>query len=60
MPILSHVLLEAWKGTPLHVSANDLDVSVSSDHACEVLKDGKVAVEGAPPRRRAGTTRAQE
>jgi DNA polymerase-3 subunit beta len=44
MPILSHVLLEASKGTQLHVSATDLDVSVSSDHACEVLKDGRVAV----------------
>jgi len=44
MPILSHVLLEARKGTELHVSATDLDLSVSSEHACEVLKDGAVAV----------------
>jgi DNA polymerase III subunit beta len=44
MPILSHVLLEATKGTQLHVSATDLDVSVSSDHPCEVTKDGRVAV----------------
>jgi DNA polymerase-3 subunit beta len=44
MPILSHVLLEATKGDQLHVSATDLDISVSSDHACEVLKEGKVAV----------------
>jgi DNA polymerase III subunit beta len=44
MPILSHVLLEASQGTQLHVSATDLDVSVSSDHPCEVLKDGKVVV----------------
>jgi DNA polymerase III subunit beta len=44
MPILSHVLLEAAKGDQLHVSATDLDISVSSDHPCEVLKDGKVAV----------------
>jgi DNA polymerase III subunit beta len=44
MPILSHVLLEASKGDELHVSATDLDVSVSSDHGCEVLKEGKVAV----------------
>jgi DNA polymerase-3 subunit beta len=44
MPILSHVLLEASKGTQLHVSATDLDVSVSSDHACKVTKDGRVAV----------------
>src|SRR5919201_2763719 len=44
MPILSHVLLEAAKGDELHVSATDLDVSGSSDHACEVLKEGKVAV----------------
>jgi DNA polymerase-3 subunit beta len=44
MPILSHVLLEAVKGDLLHVSATDLDISVSSEHHCEVLKDGKVAV----------------
>ena len=44
MPILSHVLLEAAKGDELHVSATDLDISVSSEHACEVLKEGKVAV----------------
>jgi len=44
MPILSHVLLEAAKGDVLHVSATDLDVSVTSAHACEVLKEGKVAV----------------
>jgi DNA polymerase-3 subunit beta len=44
MPILSHVLLEATKTEGLHVSATDLDISVSSDHACEVLKEGKVAI----------------
>jgi DNA polymerase III subunit beta len=44
MPILSHVLLEAAKGDQLHVSATDLDISVSSEHSCEVLKEGKVAV----------------
>jgi DNA polymerase-3 subunit beta len=44
MPILSHVLLEAAKGDQLHVSATDLDISVSSDHTCEVLKEGRVAV----------------
>jgi DNA polymerase III subunit beta len=44
MPILSHVLLEAAKGDELHVSATDLDISVSSEHKCEVLKEGKVAV----------------
>ncbi len=44
MPILSHVLLEATKADQLHVSATDLDISVSSDHPCEVLKEGKVAV----------------
>ncbi len=44
MPILSHVLLEAKKGTELHVSATDLDLSVSSEHPCEVLKDGALAV----------------
>ena len=44
MPILSHVLLEAATADALHVSATDLDISVTSDHACEVLKDGKVAV----------------
>ena len=44
MPILSLVLLEAAKGDVLHVSATDLDISVSSEHACEVLKEGRVAV----------------
>ncbi len=44
MPILSHVLLEAAQGDELHVSATDLDISVSSEHKCEVLKEGKVAV----------------
>ena len=44
MPILSHVLLEATKNGQLHVSATDLDISVSSEHACEALKEGKVCV----------------
>jgi len=44
MPILSHVLLEAKKGGTLHVSATDLDVSVSGEHECEVLREGAVAV----------------
>jgi DNA polymerase III subunit beta len=44
MPMLSHVLLEASKGDDLHVSATDLDVSVTSGHKCEVLKEGRVAV----------------
>jgi DNA polymerase-3 subunit beta len=44
MPILSHVLLEAKKGGKLHVSATDLDVSVSAEHDCEVLREGAVAV----------------
>jgi DNA polymerase III subunit beta len=44
MPILSHVLLEAARGDQLQVSATDLDISVTSDHACEVLKEGRVAV----------------
>ncbi len=44
MPILSHVLLEARKGAELHVSATDLDLSVSSEHRCEVLDDGALAV----------------
>jgi len=44
MPILSHVLLEAKKGDVLHVSATDLDLSVSSEHPCEVLKEGALAV----------------
>jgi DNA polymerase III subunit beta len=44
MPMLSHVLLEATKGDDLHVSATDLDVSVTSGHKCEVMKEGKVAV----------------
>jgi len=44
MPILAHVLLEATKAQQLHVSATDLDISVSSDHPCEVAKEGKLAV----------------
>lgn len=44
MPILSHVLLEAKKGNVLHVSATDLDLSVSSEHPCEVTKEGALAV----------------
>ncbi len=44
MPILSHVLLEAKKGNLLHVSATDLDLSVSSEHPCEVVKEGALAV----------------
>jgi hypothetical protein len=46
MPILSHVLLEARKGNALHVSATDLDLSVSSEHTTnvEVVKEGSVAV----------------
>ncbi len=44
MPILSHVLLEAKKGDQLVVSATDLDLAVSSEHACEVLKEGSLAV----------------
>ena len=44
MPILSHVLLEAKKGGGLVVSATDLDIAVSSEHPCEVVKEGAVAV----------------
>jgi DNA polymerase III subunit beta len=44
MPILSHVLLEAKKGGQLVASATDLDLAVSSEHACEVVKEGAVAV----------------
>jgi DNA polymerase-3 subunit beta len=44
MPILSHVLLEARKSGQLVVSATDLDLAVSSEHACEVVKEGSLAV----------------
>jgi DNA polymerase-3 subunit beta len=44
MPILSHVLLEAKGQAELHVSATDLDLAVSSEHACEVAKPGALAV----------------
>ena len=44
MPILSHVLLEARKAGQLVVSATDLDLAVSSEHPCEVLKEGSLAV----------------
>jgi DNA polymerase-3 subunit beta len=38
------VLLEAKKGNVLHVSATDLDLSVSSEHECEVAREGALAV----------------
>ena len=41
MPVLSHVLLEAGKGDLLHVSATDLDISVSSDHALRGAEGGQ-------------------
>lgn len=44
MPILSHVLIEARGAKTLHVSATDLDVSISSEHECEVMKEGALAV----------------
>src|SRR5512140_2054367 len=44
MPILSHVLLEARKAGQVIVSATDLDLAVSSEHSCEVLKEGSLAV----------------
>jgi DNA polymerase-3 subunit beta len=44
MPILSHVLLEARKAGQLVVSATDLDLAVSSEHSCEVVKEGSLAV----------------
>ncbi|WP_242392652.1 DNA polymerase III subunit beta [Anaeromyxobacter oryzisoli] len=44
MPILSHVLLEAKNGTDLIVSSTDLDLAVSSEHHCEVMTPGAVAV----------------
>ena len=44
MPILSHVLLEAKGTAELHVSATDLDLAVSSEHACTVAKPGALAV----------------
>ncbi|HET6411180.1 MAG TPA: DNA polymerase III subunit beta [Anaeromyxobacter sp.] len=44
MPILSHVLVEAREAGQLIVSATDLDLAVSSEHGCEVLKEGSLAV----------------
>jgi DNA polymerase-3 subunit beta len=44
MPILSHVLLEARGTTELQLSATDLDLSVTSQHTCEVAKEGSLAV----------------
>jgi len=44
MPILSHVLLEARKAGQVIVSATDLDLAISSEHACEVVKEGALAV----------------
>jgi DNA polymerase-3 subunit beta len=43
MPILANVLLDAKKGT-LTVTAFDLEIGVQSEHAAEVLKEGKLAV----------------
>ena len=40
MPILAHVLLEATKAQQLHVSATDLDISVSSDHPARWRRRG--------------------
>ena len=44
MPALSHVLLEASADGLLHVSATDLDISVSSEHPCQVTKPGRATV----------------
>jgi DNA polymerase-3 subunit beta len=44
MPILSHVLLEAKGTDKLHLSATDLDIAISSDHPCEISKEGALAV----------------
>jgi DNA polymerase-3 subunit beta len=44
MPILAHVLLEAKGADKLHVSATDLDIAISSEHPCEISKEGALAV----------------
>jgi DNA polymerase-3 subunit beta len=44
MPILSHVLVEAKGANTLHISATDLDISISSEHECQVVKEGALAV----------------
>ena len=37
-------LIKANKAQQLHVSATDLDISVSSGHPCSVVKEGWLAV----------------
>ena len=45
LPILSTVLMEAHDGK-LQLTANDLDVSLTTTIECEVTEEGKVAVPG--------------
>lgn len=45
LPILSTFLMEAKKGK-VHMTANDLDVSLTTIMECEVAEEGKIAVPG--------------
>jgi len=45
LPILSTFLMEAKKGK-VHMTANDLDVSLTTIMECEVAVEGKIAVPG--------------
>lgn len=45
LPILSTFLMEAKKGK-VHLTANDLDVSLTTIIDCEVSEEGKIAVPG--------------
>ena len=51
MPILSHVLLEAKGDKTLHISATDLDVSISSEHECDRREGGGARRLGQAPLR---------
>jgi DNA polymerase-3 subunit beta len=44
MPVLSNVLVRAERSAGLTVSAFDTEIALTSQHRCEVLKDGLVAL----------------
>jgi DNA polymerase III subunit beta len=44
MPVLSNVLLRADRTTGLTISAFDTEIGLTSEHRCEVLKDGVAAL----------------
>jgi DNA polymerase-3 subunit beta len=44
MPILSHVLLDAYASGRLTLSATDLDVGVRTERPCEVIAPGSITI----------------